>query len=47
VERPLGATCEKSVDRRQIKRCSNVANYPASLPFYISTYKIYVVHSAK
>src|ERR1700730_14220185 len=35
---------QRSRDRRQIIRCSDVANYPATAAFSNSTYKIYAVH---
>jgi hypothetical protein len=38
---------QRGRDRRQIIRCSDVANYPATAAFSNSTYKIYAVGRQK
>jgi hypothetical protein len=38
---------QRSRDRRQTIRCSDVANYPATAAFSNSTYKIYAVGRQK
>jgi hypothetical protein len=47
VKQSRGAYEPLKFHRPQITPCSDVANYPASAAFFISTYKIYAVYPAK